>query len=95
MHTKYTYQQIKDFKHDKQVKGFYEGELHPKRLENLTKIGNIFREKIYHYHKINQWENWKYFEKDVNTHAEILTDNWMMTIQAYKNQFAFSEDHKR
>jgi hypothetical protein len=95
MHTKYTDQQIKDFKHDKKVEEFHEGKLHFKRIKNLTEIGNIFGKKIFHHHKVNQWTNWQYFEKDIDTHAEILTDNWTMTIQAWKNRFAFSEDHKR
>jgi hypothetical protein len=97
MHTKYTSQQIKNFeqKHDEQVEKFHRRQLNSKRMKALTKIGNSFKGKLYHYHKINQYTVLRHLKNDISTHAEILIDNWIMSLHAWKNRFAFNEDHKR
>ena len=91
MHKKYTNQQIKNFEYDKNIEKFHNGELDLKRIEDLTKI-RCFEKQIYYQHKINQQINMKQFQKDISMYAEILVDNWIMKIQAYKNQMHFQKN---
>ena len=45
--------------------------------------------------QINQWTVYNYLKANVDEQAEILTDNWRMSLQAWKNRYAFSEESKR
>ena len=36
-----------------------------------------------------------HFKKNISEYAEIMTDNWIMKIHAWKNRNYITEDYKR
>ena len=95
MHKKYTEQQVEEYSHDREVEKFHKRELPIRKITQLTKIGKTFDKPIILHRHMNQWIVSEYRKNDISTQASILTDNWRMRIQAYKNRYAFTEDHKR
>ena len=94
MHTKYSKITLLSSRHDYEVNKFH-NKLSQNKIRQLTKIGKAFNHPIKTQHIKNQLENMLHFKKNISEHADILTDNWMMNIYAWKNRDYITEDQKR
>ena len=92
MHTKYS----KETLHNHQVRRFHDRNLLSRhKITQLTKIGNSFKTPIKLIQQKNQLIVQEYLSNNIDEHAQILTDNWLFKIYAYKNTGYITEDHKR
>lgn len=105
MHKKYDDKEVlqthKEYllkEHDQQSDDFLNGIIPKERLELLTKIGQIFYNKIQYMNDINIVTHQLYCRNNTRLQNEICMDNIEMDFQAKWNQHQYgypSEDHRR